>query len=397
MTYKILVIDDHPETLSIIQNVLEQHGYDVSTAQSGIRGLSLAESERPDLVMLDGMMPEIDGWEVCRRMRSNENLRHIPIIMFSAVEEAEQKLAGFDAGADDYLTKPTEPEELIERVQILLQSVLERKEKATEGTQIVAAAKTEHMPQQPPTSLTQTTFAAAGSLIVVLGARGGVGTTTMAINLAAALADQGVFTTLVDMDVRQGHVAHYLKQKPGARKMTADLSADDLNIPVNYRENFQLLLTSANWTTNREDTAVVQQLLQDVITLKRPEHAIVVDAGRAVTAANQPILAHADQIIVCLRPERVALAAARQLFIYWRHSPFAQTPLHPVMFDFLGSREIPQEAIEGYLGQALTLIIPVQMPQFIAASNKGIPLIELHRDSDLATLFGQLAQKIVKT
>lgn len=120
MAYKILVIDDHPETLSIIQRVLQQQGYQVLGARSGFRGLTLAESENPDLVMVDGMMPEMDGWEVCRRLRATPKLAKIPIIMFTAVDEAEQKLAGFDAGADDYLTKPTEPDELVERVKTIL-------------------------------------------------------------------------------------------------------------------------------------------------------------------------------------------------------------------------------------------------------------------------------------
>jgi two-component system, OmpR family, response regulator len=120
IAYKILVIDDHPETLSIIQRVLQQQGYNVLGARSGFRGLSLAESENPDLIMVDGMMPEMDGWEFCRQIRATTRLADIPIIMFTAVDEADQKLAGFDAGADDYLTKPTEPAELIERVKMIL-------------------------------------------------------------------------------------------------------------------------------------------------------------------------------------------------------------------------------------------------------------------------------------
>ncbi|MCA9896534.1 MAG: response regulator, partial [Anaerolineales bacterium] len=92
IAFKILVIDDHPETLSIIQRVLQQHGYNVLGARSGFRGLSLAESENPDMVLVDGMMPEMDGWEVCRRLRAMPKLGDMPIIMFTAVDEAEQKL-----------------------------------------------------------------------------------------------------------------------------------------------------------------------------------------------------------------------------------------------------------------------------------------------------------------
>ena len=120
---KILVVDDHPETLDIITSVLAQHEFNVFSARSGFRGLSIAEQEHPDLIMVDGMMPEMDGWEFCRRVRKSASLAHTPIIMFSAEDDPRQKLAGFDAGADDYLTKPTEPDEMIDRVRALLLEV----------------------------------------------------------------------------------------------------------------------------------------------------------------------------------------------------------------------------------------------------------------------------------
>ncbi|HFQ94388.1 MAG TPA: response regulator, partial [Anaerolineae bacterium] len=208
LSYKILAIDDHPETLSIIQQVLEQHGYDVTATNSATHGISLAEVELPDLVLVDGMMPEMDGWEVCRRLRAMPALADVRIIMFSAVSEAEQKLAGFDAGADDYLTKPTEPMELIDRVNTLLENVTPKPRPDQ-----APAQKTQALPESKLPSLSSVFDEPEEStLVAVLGVRGGSGATTLAINLAASLAHSQRATTLVDLDLAQGHVAHYLKQ-----------------------------------------------------------------------------------------------------------------------------------------------------------------------------------------
>ena len=80
MTHKLLIVDDHPETLEIISRVLRQQGYAVTATTSGMQALALADAEQPDLILLDGMMPDLDGWEVCRRIRNNPKIAQTPII-----------------------------------------------------------------------------------------------------------------------------------------------------------------------------------------------------------------------------------------------------------------------------------------------------------------------------
>lgn len=407
MTHKILVIDDHPETLGIIQNVLEQSGYHVVSTRSGIRGLSLAETEMPDLIMVDGMMPEMDGWEVCRRLRNDEQLASIPIIMFSAVEEAEQKLAGFNAGADDYLTKPTEPEEMIERVQALLVAVPPR-EKAVPAQKAPAppsdeALITRKVDRRTPAVPLRTTagLSLQNNLIVVVGARGGVGTTTMSINLASSLAQIGVSTTLLDLDLVQGHIALYLKQKASRNvNQLASLTTDKLksqlvDATIQYRENFQLLLARSN-LLDQYPTLSTNQALDLVNSLNTPDKCVVVDIGRGITAVTRPIVEQADQIVICLRPERIALVAAKKLLTRSQSTLFPHTTLSAVLFDFVGGRDIPQKAIESYLGRPLMAVIPIQFQEFAQAVNKGVPLVDLYSESRTALIFRRLAHQIVK-
>lgn len=117
MPRKILLIDDEPEILEICRDYLKASGYDVITAKDGAQGLSSARREKPDLIVLDLMMPEMDGLDFCRTIRRESN---VPIIMLTARVDETDKLVGLELGADDYMTKPFSPRELVARVKVVL-------------------------------------------------------------------------------------------------------------------------------------------------------------------------------------------------------------------------------------------------------------------------------------
>jgi len=117
---KILVIDDDLAINELIKINLELQGYQVIQAFNGTEGFALAKQEIPNLIVLDVMMPEVDGFTVAKRIRQCENIAEIPIIMLTALSQLNDKVNGFDIGVDDYLTKPFEIEELIVRVRALL-------------------------------------------------------------------------------------------------------------------------------------------------------------------------------------------------------------------------------------------------------------------------------------
>jgi DNA-binding response OmpR family regulator len=120
MPKKILLVDDEPEILEICRDYLKASGYDVVTAKDGAQGLSAFRRERPDLIVLDLMMPEMDGLDLCRAIRRESN---VPIIMLTARVEETDKLIGLELGADDYMTKPFSPRELVARVKVVLRRV----------------------------------------------------------------------------------------------------------------------------------------------------------------------------------------------------------------------------------------------------------------------------------
>lgn len=129
----ILVIDDDEKITSMLRRGLAFEGYDVYTANNGTEGLAMVLTEDPDLIILDVMMPQLDGFEVCRRLR--EGGSKVPVLMLTAKDEVENRVKGLDTGADDYLVKPFALEELLARVRALLR----RKELAAdhEGQRLV--------------------------------------------------------------------------------------------------------------------------------------------------------------------------------------------------------------------------------------------------------------------
>jgi class 3 adenylate cyclase len=117
---KILVVDDTPRNVKLLADLLSVKGYGVATAASGSEALALLETAHPDLVLLDVVMPAMSGYEVCQKIRSTEETAMLPVIMVTALDPAEERVKGIDAGADDFLTKPINQAELLARVKSLL-------------------------------------------------------------------------------------------------------------------------------------------------------------------------------------------------------------------------------------------------------------------------------------
>ena len=118
----VLVVDDDPVIMRLLEVNFEMEGYTVLTAVDGEQALERIRADGPDLVVCDIMMPKVNGLEVVERLRADEATKGIPVILLSAKAQASEVQKGLDAGADDYITKPFDPLELIERVQALLQT-----------------------------------------------------------------------------------------------------------------------------------------------------------------------------------------------------------------------------------------------------------------------------------
>jgi two-component system alkaline phosphatase synthesis response regulator PhoP len=131
--HRILVVDDDKEVVRLMRGYLEQSGYEVLVAYNGQTAMHIIHHDRPDLVLLDLMLPDQDGWDITRAVRSNPSIQHTPIIMLTARVTDADKIVGLEIGADDYVTKPYNPREVVSRVRARL--------RIQDGSQVAAKQK----------------------------------------------------------------------------------------------------------------------------------------------------------------------------------------------------------------------------------------------------------------
>lgn len=120
MTKKIVLAEDEPQIARLIEFKLKKEGYEVTWKENGEEALKAIKADKPDLILLDIMMPVMDGYEVLRRLKEDENLKSIPVIMLTARAQERDVVKGIDMGAEDYITKPFHPAELLARVKRIL-------------------------------------------------------------------------------------------------------------------------------------------------------------------------------------------------------------------------------------------------------------------------------------
>ncbi len=373
MPEKILVVDDDIDSLKLIGLMLQRNGYEVIAASAGNQALTKAANERPDLIILDIMMPDMNGYEVTRRLRKNPDTQRIPIIMFTAKTLIDDKVAGFEAGADDYLTKPTHPAELASRVKAIL------------------ARSAAQKPQG----------AARGAAIGVLGAKGGVGTTMLAVNIAAArllagdtpiIADfrLGMGSLGVSIGLARSHGMANVLGKP-AEEIRPRAIENDL---VTHPSGLRALLSSARATeaqlvfTPEAAVAVVRSLR----SMGRPS---VFDLGAGLTPLSQRLLREMDQIVLVVDPLVVTLTMARDIIqeiMTWRNDP---NRLHVVVVSRATSSTPPSWSdVEQYLGYELRGIISLASDLMIQAMQANVPTVMFQPNAVVSTQLIKLAEDL---
>lgn len=284
MAERILVIDDDVDTLRLVGLMLQRQGYDIVAASNGSQGLEKAFAEKPDLILLDVMMPDMDGYEVARRLRKNPTTSATPILMFTAKTQLDDKVTGFEAGANDYLTKPTHPTELHAHVKALLARTDKKDEQATETVE-----------QQD------------GYLIGVISARGGVGVSTIATNIAAALYNRSQSGVIL-AELTPGHGTLGLDLGvPNQKGLTEMLQGTIAEITkekvqsalVNHISGIKLLLASENPRDVNliSNVGHFETLVAHLSSLAR---FVVLDLGSGLPTYAQKLLSSTQQPIVVL-------------------------------------------------------------------------------------------------
>ena len=375
MPEKILVVDDDVDTVKFMEMMLSRQGYQVVSATGGMQALELAHSERPDLIILDVMMPGMDGYEVARSLRRHPETALTPILMFTARSKVEDRLAGYDTGVNIYLTKPIHPVDLQANIKSLLIQHQARIEAAEER----------------------------GHVLGVVAAKGGMGVSTVALNLAmvyhrtynvkviAAELRPCQGSWAVDLNLGQTSGLSALLQM-NVTDITQSAVDDQL---VNTFQGIRLLLAS-NDSKDAELINATAQLEAIVQQLAHMTPLVVLDIGTNYHPAFEMLIGQCNEILLVTEPQPMAVRRTNILVKELRGKGFgASKALNVVTVNRTHSDVLLSVSqVESMVGQAVALGFPPANELAYRAAEQSIAITTLQPEGIIAQQFSRLAEQV---
>ncbi|HEY7737381.1 MAG TPA: response regulator [Candidatus Limnocylindrales bacterium] len=377
MAAKILIVDDDPNVQRLLQYTLKQEGYDVVTAADGAEGFRMWGSEGPALILLDVMLPKLDGYQVATKIRQEEGQAgHVPIIMLTAEREVEQKVRGLRAGADDYLIKPFHPAELLARIKSLLARFAPR----------------DALVGRPP----------LGRVLAFYGAKGGVGTTTIAINAAIALhRELGRKVCLVDGNLQFGDHRVFLDLGLDKKSVVDIVSAPSIDIDlirqviVKHDSGIDLLLAPPSPETAELVTPEHMPVVLD--HLKGLYDYVLIDIDKRLDDVNLGVLEVAETVFVVMTADLSCLKNVRLVLETVGHLGYEKQKVQLVLNRSNAFTGINVKNAEGALKRTIDHQVVNEYRGAISALNSGAPFMFTKADSILGRSMLDFARVVDKT
>jgi pilus assembly protein CpaE len=380
MAEKILIIDDDVDTLKLVGLMLQKQSYQIVAASNGLQGLEQAENENPDLILLDVMMPGMDGYEVAKRLRANPLTANTPILMFTAKTQLDDKVTGFEAGADDYLTKPTHPSELNAHVKALLA-------RTSKGKVATSPLPTEKR----------------AMTIGILSPRGGQGVSTVAVNLGGALR-QITKTDVIVAELRPGMGSlgpdlGEFKPKALVELLTgnmADMTRQKVKEELFVHETGLRLLFGS---VDPKDAALANAVAPMEALANRLSYLtpyLVLDLGAGLTPLAQKLAASCNLIYVIAEPVANASTHSRMLMNDLIEMGIPKGNIQFIVVNRIRSdTQLTMPQMENQLGQTpVVAITPAPELVYSAARMKTLA-IATRSDSLTAQQFNKLAAAVL--
>ena len=371
---RILVIDDEPIIHKMISHALEKEKHQLDFASTGTEGVKKAKTTRPDLIITDVIMPDINGYEVTRLLRRDPLFAQIPILVLTAQTGLENKINSFEAGADDHLTKPFEPAELVVRLAALL--------RRAEISRVPETTIKGHDPAR---------------LIAVHSLRGGTGCSSLAVNLGVGLVSLWKMPTiLLDLSMMAGQVALMLN---GTLKRTwADISQfeaglldmDMLESIVGKHESGVSFIAAPTYPSDAE--TIKGDLLDASLQLLRNRYEyMVADLSHDFTDIVVHTLDIADVIVLTVAPDVASIRAAAAALDTYGKLNYPPEKIKLVLNSIFPKHGMPKDKIEAALGIPVMVTVPYTSDRFVEAINYGQPIISSKPDEPIAGLLEDLA------
>ena len=375
MAEKILIVDDDIDTVKFMELMLSRQGYQVVSATTGMQALEVAHREHPDLIILDVMMPGMDGYEVARSLRRHPETAVTPILMFTAKSKVEDKLAGYETGVNIYLTKPIHPVDLQANIKSLL---IQRQVRVEE-----AAAK--------------------GHIVGVVAAKGGMGVSTVALNLAMVYHQKhSVKVIAAETRPCQGSWAVELNQGLAnglstlLQKNVTDITQAAVSEQlVNTFQGIRLLLAS-NDSKDAELINASAQLEAIVGQLALIAPLVVLDIGTNYHPAFHLLTGMCNELLLVTEPQPNAIKRAAILVKELRARGFGATKALNIITVNRARSDVmlSMTQVESMVGQPVALGFPPATELAYRAAEQSIALTTLQPDGVIAQQFNTLADQV---
>lgn len=375
MAQKILIVDDDLETLRLVGLMLQRQGFEIVAANNGTQAMGIARNEKPDLIVLDIMMPDLDGYEVTQQLRKDPDTAPIPIILFTAKGLVEDKVKGYEVGADDYLTKPVHPAELVAKIKGLLSRGRTR---ISEEIQ-------------------------RGFVVGVISSKGGMCSSTVALNLALAYHNRTKDKVIAaEMKPGQGswslemgygnqeNLNNLLRLKPS--EITLERVEKEL---MQTTRGIQLLLASYSPKGSELITASAQ-LSEIVDKLSQLAQVVFLDIGSQYIPALDNILGICKEVVLLTEPQPMTIHRTKALLDYLVMEGFGKSKFLTLMQTNRVPAAVQLTAlqIQEILKFPVSMSIPPSAEQAYNAFLKNVPLIEFQSNSLLSQQYEKLADLI---
>jgi pilus assembly protein CpaE len=356
MQYKILVVEDDPTFMKLIKALLIQEGYVVGEAEHGALALEMVETFKPDCIISDVMMPGVDGFQLCQLLRTHPETSHMPIIMLTALNALEQKLKGFEVGADDYLEKPFESAELLARV-----------------TAAIRRGEQRYVETDSPSR--------KGKVIAVFSLRGGAGTSTIAVNIASAQSqfwEQEV--VLVDMDLVAGQSALFMNaplQTTWAN--LAELSPmnvdDELIEKVLIRHDSGVKILAAPQQPEQGELIAPEVVAKVIQILKGRYDYVILDMPHHFDENNLAAMDRAESILLVATQEIAGIRSAMTALRVFEGLQYDPKKISLVVNTNNAVASITTDMIEKTLRHQVEFYIPYSPQVVIPSIDTGTPVV----------------------